>query len=524
MAASGLTGRLDELVNNLPEPQLAQAVGWLQQTDSPCYLVGGTVRDSLLNTTAHFAPARRPGRLQGQTPNPTAHHDLDFAVPADARRLARRLADALDAAYYPLDDTRDVGRIVIQPEGEDTRYVIDIARFQGDTLEADLRGRDFTLNAMAVDIQSLPPKLLDPTGGRLDLRAGLLRAAGDTAIQDDPVRALRAIRFRAQFGFQIETYTRTLITRSILGLHSVSAERVRDELNKTFCLADVIDSLYELDSLGLLCVLFPELLEEKGVTPLGCHQWDVFSHSLETVGMLEDMLPLCTTPGEAGVPFADMVADHVSQMLPGGVSRRTLLTWAALFHELGQPHVSENRRRKPAAPGDLSDSGADGHTQPTAELASTILQRLHFSKPAIRMVDAALRSHTTPLHLAIEGPVNNRTAHRFFRHGGAAGVEAVLLALADNQAIIVPGNQTKEWPALLSTADFLLDAYFNHKESVISPPPLLVGSDLINQFGLKPGPQLGRMLAALAEAQAAGEVHDPGQARQWVTQQLGQTQ
>jgi poly(A) polymerase len=513
-----MTGRtashLMQLVSDFPEPHLAQAIRWLQQQKEPhCFLVGGTVRDHLLAATTHFAPARNASPLSPQR----AYFDLDFAVPTGARQLARHMANALNAAYYPLDDTRDVGRVVMRSTTEDIQYIIDIAGFQGGDLETDLRARDFSINAMAVDIHSQPPRLLDPCGGLQDLKVGLLRSNSEAAIAQDPVRALRAVRFRAQFGFEIETHTRALIARSVLGLSTVSAERIRDEANKILQLAGAIESLYELDSLGILCVLFPELLEIKGIAPLGCHEWDVFSHSLETVGALEEMLPIDMKTEQWDIPYPTQIAQYLSHPVAGGTPRRTLLTWAALFHELGRAQTDEDGHRK------TEHQQRDQHPRRSAEIAARVLERLRFSRSAIRIIETALRYHAVPLQITIAGDADRRTSHRFFRSAGEAGVESILLALADNRAKIVPGSHTEEWPALLRTATFLLDTYFNQRNTVIDPPPLLSGKDMVTRFQVKPGPEVGRLLRAIAEEQAAGEITNRLQAEDWMLQKLGET-
>jgi tRNA nucleotidyltransferase/poly(A) polymerase len=147
------------------DPLLAQVIRLFKETEEPAYLVGGAVRDWL-----------REGSV-------LLPHDLDFVVPGDGLRLARQIADALGGAFYPLDAARGVGRVVMMPKptaqpparGSDRR-VIDVARFQGPDLTADLAGRDFGVNAMALDVTSAVPRLIDPHGGRADLRARGVRA------------------------------------------------------------------------------------------------------------------------------------------------------------------------------------------------------------------------------------------------------------------------------------------------------------------------------------------------------------
>ncbi len=187
-------------------PLIARVQAALPQQE--LYLVGGALRDALL------------GRLS---------HDYDFAVAKNAIDAARRVAAAFGADFYVLDETFDTARVIISnKDGE--RDLLDFAAFRGDDLDADLRGRDFTINAIAFDLRR--QTILDPLNGASDLRANIIRACSNTALQDDPIRVLRAVRQAAAFGFKIDAGTRRAMKQAASSLSSVSAERQRDELFK----------------------------------------------------------------------------------------------------------------------------------------------------------------------------------------------------------------------------------------------------------------------------------------------------
>ncbi len=209
--------------------------------DVELYLVGGAVRDAML------------GRLS---------LDLDFAAPADGIRLARRVADVLEADVFPLDDVRDTGRVIVTL-ADGLREKLDFATYRGDSLEDDLRHRDFTVNAMAVDLRSM--SLLDPLGGAADLRAGKLRACAETSMCDDPIRVLRGIRLAAGLGFQIDPSTRQAMKSAAPLIEGISPERVRDELFHILEGPQASASVRALDMLGVLRHILPELEAMKGV-------------------------------------------------------------------------------------------------------------------------------------------------------------------------------------------------------------------------------------------------------------------
>src|SRR5271169_3006684 len=147
--------------------------------DVELYLVGGAVRDLLLDRVSY---------------------DLDFAVAEDAIHIARRAANALHADFYVLDESFDTARVIL-PVENGLRDILDFAAFRGSDLESDLRGRDFTINAIAFDLRN--QTILDPLGGASDLRAKLIRACSELSLQDDPIRILRAVRQAAAFDFRI---------------------------------------------------------------------------------------------------------------------------------------------------------------------------------------------------------------------------------------------------------------------------------------------------------------------------------
>ncbi|EDX78206.1 tRNA nucleotidyltransferase/poly(A) polymerase family protein [Coleofasciculus chthonoplastes PCC 7420] len=167
-------------------------------------LVGGAVRDALLRRQADYL-------------------DLDFVVPHEAVKVARKLASHYKAGFVVLDEARQIARVVF-----DTATV-DIAQQEGETLETDLYRRDFTINAIAYNPQT--QQIIDPLQGVADCRAGIIRMVSPANLQDDPLRLLRAYRQAAQLGFTIESTTQSTIRQLAPLLANIAAERVQVELN-----------------------------------------------------------------------------------------------------------------------------------------------------------------------------------------------------------------------------------------------------------------------------------------------------
>ncbi len=179
----------------------------LNQLPANAYLVGGSVRDALLQ--------------RYKTPI-----DLDFVLPAKAIETAQEIANSYHGGFVVLDAAREIARVVF-PQG-----TLDFARQEGSSLETDLSRRDFTINAIAFNLKS--QQLVDPVGGLADLQKGIIRMVAASNLKDDPLRLLRAYRQAAQLDFSIEGNTRRAISDRIALFKTIAAERVQAELNYLF--------------------------------------------------------------------------------------------------------------------------------------------------------------------------------------------------------------------------------------------------------------------------------------------------
>jgi len=465
--------------------------------------VGGCVRDLLLGRSIH---------------------DWDFAVDQDALGLARAVADALGGAFYPLDEERDTGRVIVRREGR--RVELDFARLRGPDLEADLRDRDFTLNALAVGPDG---ELIDPTGGLTDLEARRVRAVGPEAFDHDPVRMLRAVRIVAELGLRLEVRTAQWIIERAGQLPRVSPERIRDEFVRLLNARSVAYHLQLLDELGLMRSILPDVdaLREQRQTPP--HRYDVWWHTLMTVDAAERIWQIlhgmfkesAISPLESAMyadapdvawdevretlaPFAPALVRHLRRPMTAPRYRRTLLLLAALLHDIGKPlTVTEEMKPGQAHP----VLHFYGHEAVGARQAADWMRQFRFSRAETEFITTVVRAHLRPAHLAeTPGGVTGRAAYRFFRATGEAGVEVVLLALADHLAIWGPNLEPQRWARRRAAAHALLEYFFHRSQGTVAPPPLVNGRDLMRELNLSEGPEVGRLLEAIREAQAAGEV------------------
>jgi tRNA nucleotidyltransferase/poly(A) polymerase len=460
--------------------------------DITVYVVGGAVRDYLLS-------------------RPT--HDLDFVLPGDAIKFGRRVANALGGAFYPLDEERDTARVILtQPDG--SRLMLDFAAQRGPDLESDLRARDFTLNAIAIDLNN-PTSLLDPLDGAADLRAKSLRACSAAAFVTDPLRILRGVRLATGFGFHIQPETRQLMRQAVGGLPDVSPERLRDELFRILDGPHPATALRALDRLGVLPYTLPELRALDGVTQSPPHYEDVWNHTLSVLQKLETVLKtLALQPDpEAAANLAlapislrlgryrEQFQAHFSTPLNPQRSVKSLLFLAALYHDIAKPNTRQVQ--------------ADGrirfleHEQAGEKMVAYRASQLHLSNDEIGHLKTIVRHHMRPLLLAQTGQLPTRRAvYRFYRDTGAAGIDVCLHSLADSLATHGTELPQELWGQQIDVVRALLEAWWERPHEAVSPPVLINGNDLIEAFNLQPGPEVGRLLEMVREAQAAGEVSD----------------
>jgi tRNA nucleotidyltransferase/poly(A) polymerase len=481
---------LDEVRQTLPDP-------------ARVWLVGGAVRDALL---------RR--RLK----------DFDFALDGNGLAAARAVADRLQAAYYPLDAERGTGRVIADFGGE--RLTLDFAHLRGADLPADLAGRDFTVNAMATALDR-PNEVIDPLGGQRDLRTRRLRACSPTAMSDDPVRCVRAVRLAAELNLTITPDTRDLLRESAASLGRVSAERRRDEFVRCLAGPRPAGALRALDALGLLIHLAPELTALKGVTQSPPHVFDVWNHTLVVIDRLRDVLaalgPVHDVDAASDLALGlvslrlgrhrSALDRHLQQVLPGGRPALWLLMLAAAFHDISKPETRT-----------VDDDGRIrffNHDRVGAEVTTRRLRELRFSTEETSRASTIVAHHLRPLLLANQPPASRRAIYRFFRDTGEAGVDVILLSLADFLGTYADGPPpVEEWNRLLDVCVSMLQAWFEQPEQMVSPPSLITGHDLMESFGLEAGPRVGRLLEELREAQAMGDVVDRESALAFVRKRL----
>lgn len=445
--------------------------------DREAWVVGGAVRDRLL------------GR-------PDAGLDLDVALAGDvaAAAAAVRAAAPRGTAAFPLSEEFGGWRLV----GPDGAWQVDLSPLQGGTIEDDLRGRDLTVNALAEPLGGGPP--LDLSGGLEDLAARRLRMVGQRAFPDDPLRILRVARLAVTLGFTVDAATVAAAREQAAGLGAVAGERVFAELRGIVGADDAVAGLALLDDLGATSVVLPELDALRGVDQTVYHHRDVHGHTLE---VLEQAIALERDPEPAvGADLAEGIAALLAEPLADDLTRGGALRWGALLHDIA----------KPVTRTDMGEGriGFPHHDREGAAMSRAILGRMRASERLRAHVAALARHHLRLGFLVHERPLGRRQVHRYLVACDPVAADVTLLGIADRLA--TRGRKHEEAIArhLEVALPMLGDALAWHADGPAAP--LVRGDDLAAALGIAPGPRLGELLAAIAEAQYAGEVTTPAQA------------
>ncbi|BHH84088.1 CCA tRNA nucleotidyltransferase [Desulforhopalus sp. 52FAK] len=481
-----------ELLGENYSPRLLDALLRVaQKIDQPLYTVGGTVRDYLLGI---------------------ASNDLDLSVGIDPYECADMLVKEFGTGtVVPLAQGAEAAvRVVCKGEQ------VDFSSFRGgvNTIEEDLHLRDFTVNAMAIDYASLydggKQVLIDPTGGEHDLLHGIVRNLPRSFV-NDPVRLLRGYRLSAVFGFELSTETRKEVAEEAKRITSVAAERVCHELQYIFESNRTAVTLSQMAEDGLLVYLLPELYEADGVEQPEFHHLDVLGHSFLALKMMEIIIadPRKYYP-EHGKLFDRYLAN------PAVVRG---LKWAALMHDVGKPETRAVREDK--------DGRVTfyGHDEVGKTIFTKYAKKSKWSQVDSELVGGLIAMHMHPFHLCNVQRVEMLSAKAALKLSQRAGDNIAglfLLAMADSLASEGEKKPEEMEAELVELFTVVQKIYEETIEPVVKGPKLVTGHDLIEKFGLTPGPEFGHIMAELELARVEGAVVDRGQALEWITQFLEQ--
>ncbi|MFP3870099.1 MAG: CCA tRNA nucleotidyltransferase [Syntrophobacteria bacterium] len=483
---------LDNLIRR--SPTTARILEVASQEGFRLYLVGGFIRDALLGLSSN---------------------DLDF-VTLQAFEFATSLGKS---GIRPVQVDKRYGTMRLIPETGSQRQAeaikVELTPLRGACIEDDLRRRDFTTNALAVDLLAWRTcsrlELVDPLGGLADLQARRLRTCTGRSLADDPLRILCAYRLASIRNFTLESSTKALLAELKHRLAHVAVERLRDELLRILSDRFSARTVRMLDADNVLLVLLPECEPMRGLRQGDFHDQDVWGHSLSALEALEFFLD---SPKQVLGSYAGEAPGVLAQEIAGERTRESVLKLAVLIHDIGKPACRS-----------VDGKGGchfHGHEVAGAQLAAALCSRLRFSNREIDFISTLVRNHMRPVHLFHLQSPSRRALSRFFRLGPELFWPLLLLFAADYRATRGPRSPGGDIEPLRRRLSGWLEFYYQELRPKQTQRSLVNGHDLMSHLHLSPGPLLGRLLDALAELQWEGRINSREEALRQATRLLHQ--
>jgi len=425
----------------IPE-EVSRITKTLEKSGFEAYLVGGCVRDIFL----------------GKKPK-----DWDITTNASPEKIISLFKETFYENEYGT-----VG--VVSETKEETLKVVEVTPYRTEgkysdkrrpdsvsfsaTLEDDLKRRDFTINAIALN----PDKnvVVDPFFGRKDLQNGVIRTVGNPIdrFEEDGLRILRAIRIRAETGFTISQETEDSIKETATLLKKIAKERIRDEFTQILMSDNPMEGLLLCLKLGLLPFICPELVATVGVKQNKAHAYDVWTHLLKSLQHAADKKwPL-----------------HIRL--------------AALFHDISKPETRRWSKEK-------EEWTFYGHDVVGERVTRKILKDLKFSKDNIDLVSRLVRWH---MFFSDTEQITHSAVRRLIANVGQENVwDLMNLRICDR----IGTGRPKENPYRLRKYKAMIEEVMRDPVSVSMLK--IDGNDIIKTTGLAPGPKIGYILHALLE-------------------------
>jgi len=370
----------------------------------------------------------------------------DFTINGLLLDPVKVMGDRIDIEPHPSGKSKGAARVEHPTKGKTTAYPSAAPSAAADGSAQD----DKALEAQA----DLRAAVIDYVGGLADLDAGIVRAIGrpEQRFEEDRLRMLRAVRFAARFGFEIEPETKRAIRTLASRIHAVSRERVRDELTKMLMEGRARRAFELLDETGLLAEVLPEIARMKGVEqPPQYHpEGDVWVHTLL---LLEQLEPGCSMT----------------------------LAWGALLHDVGKPPTFRRAADR---------IRFDRHAEVGVAMGAEICRRFRFSNDETRQILALVENH---MRFMDAQRMKESTLKRFFR------LERFEEHLALHRMDCLASN------GFMDHWNYVRERLSSMSEDTVRPKPLITGRELI-AAGYKPGAGFREMLRAAEDAQLEGAV------------------
>lgn len=438
----------------------------LKNYDEDIYLVGGAVRDYLLGKTTC---------------------DKDILV-NNAESFAKEFARKNNATFITLDSENKIYRVVL-----DKINYLDITEPIEGSLEKDLRRRDFTINAIAINLKT--KEIIDINNGQEDIKNRVIRSISEDNLVDDPLRILRAFRFSATLGFEIEQGTLEQIKRHKDLILNPAKERVNYEILKLFQ-GEYTPQVLLMAS-DIIELLYPVFTDVKKVPKNTHHHLGLYEHSVETVNQIQQIYNTSS----------DEVKEHMNKVDFGGFSRLAHLKFAGFFHDIGKfsTWTIEGDRHRFIKHDDVG-----------SKMAKEILKQNKFSKKQIEYITSMIKNHIYPSQVVSAENINDKIYMRYIRKMEDNVIDNIILAQADRlsaRGSAITDDIVKD---NIDRLNKLLEFYIMIKPKLKPIPKLLTGQEIMEIKNIPQSPILGKIISSLKEEQSEGNILTKAEAVEFV--------
>lgn len=439
----------------------------LKNYDEDIYLVGGAVRDYLLGKTTC---------------------DKDILV-NNAESFAKEFARKNNATFITLDSENKIYRVVLR----DKINYLDITEPIEGSLEKDLRRRDFTINAIAINLKT--KEIIDINNGQEDIKNRVIRSISEDNLVDDPLRILRAFRFSATLGFEIEQGTLEQIKRHKDLILNPAKERINYEILKLFQ-GEYTPQVLLMAS-DIIELLYPVFTDVKKVPKNTHHHLGLYEHSVETVNQIQQIYNTSS----------DEVKEHMNKVDFGGFSRLAHLKFAGFFHDIGKfsTWTIEGDRHRFIKHDDVG-----------SKMAKEILKQNKFSKKQIEYITSMIKNHIYPSQVVSAENINDKIYMRYIRKMEDNVIDNIILAQADRlsaRGSAITDDIVKD---NIDRLNKLLEFYIMIKPKLKPIPKLLTGQEIMEIKNIPQSPILGKIISALKEEQSEGNILTKAEAVEFV--------
>ncbi|MDR5659214.1 HDIG domain-containing protein [Serpentinicella sp. ANB-PHB4] len=451
-----------------------QVVDMLRHSNEDIYIVGGSIRDMLMKRQIK---------------------DLDFVVSENPKKFIEKLENYFDKKAFLIDNERDTYRIALKDN-----FHIDINKMEGSNIEADLKKRDFTINAMAYDVKHGWPlnldKLIDPFDGQCDIKRNLVTMIQPDIFTKDPIRLLRAVRLMSQLEFEVDGETQASMKEKAHLITSVSGERVISELflilkeQRAYFYFNFMDK-----HIQLLDKLFADVIDMKDVGECKYHVVDSWTHSIYTVKMIENYI---YANGFFEEHVRKAYEEHTSEVLAGERTRLQLMKLGALFHDIGKPsarHTDESGRVR-----------FRGHEITGAEIVKKYSEIYKLSNREKNILYKYVLKHMWPLNLYKRNDVSAKALFEMFNETGSETLDILLIGLSDIVATRKLLDPEEEMGMFKIHIEYIANNYLTRYKELENLSSKISGEEIMICLGIEEGPKVGEVIQEIKKAIYFGKI------------------